>query len=99
MDTHSYLEKLITEMLGGDKRRVFELFKDEDVYQELVALDNKGGWLNYRENLYDGWHMIKHLEFYDVYYQERGVSFERRRFKILKEAAEFFYTESGFVGS
>jgi len=99
MDTHSYLEKLITEKLGGDKRRVFELFEDEETYQNLINLDKNGGWLNYKKNLYDGWHLIKHLEFYDVYYQERGASLERKRFKTLKEAAVFFYTESGYVGS
>lgn len=97
MDTHSYLEKLITEKFGGDKSRVFELFEDDEIYQNLIILDKKGGWLNYKKNLYDGWHLIKHLESYDVYYQERGAILERKRFKTLKEAAVFFTWSRGML--
>lgn len=99
MDTHSYLEILVTDRLGGDKSRVVELFDDNEVYRNLVVLDVTGGWLNYKNNLNDGWHLIEHFGFYDVYYQERGAILERSRFEKLKEAAAFFYTESGYVGS
>jgi hypothetical protein len=98
-NSYEYLKQQIAEKLGGDERRVVELFENESIYDVLVACARDSDWYHYQKRTFDGWYLVRGTEGFEVYYQERGAVMEHATFTNLREAATYFFGANGYLRS
>lgn len=91
------LTSSIAAQLGGDRRRVVELFQDRSLHARLAALP-ADGWLNYRDASADGLYFVEREGVYAVYSRERGsVSYDFQQFLRISDAAAYFFSIARFT--
>ncbi|MDO6747405.1 hypothetical protein [Gilvimarinus sp. 1_MG-2023] len=87
----SYIDQLIEERLGGDRCRLAELFKNDEILEELKKNSKDTGWYRFEEQTFDGEYLIKKDNEYICYQQDRGFKFWEKSFPTLYEAALFLF--------
>lgn len=91
MNNFEYIEHLIAERLGGDRRRIGELFEDEALFRELQAGAKDSDWFHFEPKTYDGQYFVQTYSGYAVYEQDRGAQSNRYVFEKLADAATHFF--------
>lgn len=94
MKFREFIDRLVSEQLGGDTEGFARLFEGGALFGEMTKLDGDGEHY-FREETYDGWYLIRTPEGYLVYSQERGGKWVVGTFATLGEAMlEFGYVRS-----
>lgn len=92
-----FLRGQVASRLDGDERRIAELFRDRDVFDELQAGGTDRDWYHFRKKTCDGWYLVEGAHGFEAYFQERGQISSLTSFATLDAAAAHFFMESGFV--
>jgi hypothetical protein len=95
----SYLDELIKEKLGGNERKVDELFLDDKVFNELIAKGQDDDWYHYEAKTFDGEYFVKLNGSYSCYRQERGSKSPPSTFDNIHDAAVFHFSKIGYIKS
>jgi len=94
MKFREFIDRLIVEKLGGNTEGFAHLFEDGALFDEMKSLEGDGEHY-FREETYDGWHLIRVPGGYLVYWQERGGRWVDGTFATLGEAMRVF----GYAGA
>lgn len=95
----SYLFELIDKELDGDDSWILELFRDESVFDALIAQGKDSDWYHFEPKTFDGEYFVKTGSSYACYLQERGAKSQYMTFNSLQAAAEHFFKQAGFLKS
>ncbi|GHC85250.1 hypothetical protein GCM10007320_30060 [Pseudorhodoferax aquiterrae] len=95
--SYDFLRSQVVSRLGGDERRIAELFKDRAVFEALQAGGTDGDWYHFRQKAFDGWYLVEGADGFEVYFQERGRVSSWASFPTLNTAAIYFFSESGYA--
>ena len=92
-----HIDILIDQHLNSEKERVVELFKSDEIFDELNRNSKFDDWLHFESKTNDGDYLIKDGKWYAVYFQERGRIVSYERYETLQKAATCFFKGVGYI--
>lgn len=97
-DIEAYLQRMIGEHLEGDASRFEELWERvPGIGQKIRELTQGVGDVQWRSRTLDGYYCVDTGSGWSVYYQERGITSDVRRFKTEAAATTYFLRTLGYL--
>lgn len=93
----SRIDELIKEKLGGDEKRVAELFHDDAIFDELINYGRDCDWYHFEPKTFDGEYFVKCGNRYSCYLQDRGAKSNQMSFDSIHDAAIYYFTRAGLI--